>query len=77
MLLIRAGSLRPTSPGFATLHQLRQLRDIGRDPAGFVAGEQVRRRATAGVLLEVVRRSRWRKSERLLDANFHTRFYLL
>ena len=33
--------------------QPRQLRNIGRDPAGLVAREQIGGRATAGVLLEV------------------------
>jgi hypothetical protein len=33
--------------------KVRQLGDIGGDAPGLVAGEQVRRRATAGLLLEI------------------------
>jgi hypothetical protein len=35
------------------LQQLRQLGDVGGDAPGFVAGEEVRRRATTRLLLEI------------------------
>jgi hypothetical protein len=37
----------------AAPHWLRQLRDIRRDPASLVAGEQVCRRSPSRLLLEV------------------------
>ena len=39
--------------GLWLAQQLRQLGDVGGDAPGLVAGEQVRRRAPSGLILEI------------------------
>ena len=45
--------LSPLGPVKRWCQQLRQLGDIRRDASGFVSGEQMRRRSSAGFVIEI------------------------